>query len=227
MIRRSVVGPLETNVYAVTGTRGRTVLVDPGAEPHRVLDLVAGLDVRAILLTHAHFDHVLAAGDVARVLGVDVHAHAAEREVWEHEVDHLRRHGHFDAGTATGDLLARDPDLLGAPVAGLWDGRFEPVADGRTWDLGGGVKVTARHVPGHTPGGLAYAVPGAVLTGDTLFPGGPGLTGWPLSDFATIMTSVRQLLREPPDTVIRPGHGRATTVGAERPHVDEWQARGW
>jgi hydroxyacylglutathione hydrolase len=163
---------------------------------------------------------------VTRALDVPVHAHAAERDVWRHELGHLRRFGHFDAGTATGDLLARDPQSLTAREP-LWDGGFRPVSEGQSWLLGGGVEVTARHTPGHTPGGMTYAVPGAVLTGDTLFPGGPGLTGWPLSDLETIMTSVRRLLRDPPGTVIHPGHGSPTTVGAERPHVDEWQARGW
>ena len=78
-----------------------------------------------------------------------------------------------------------------------------------------------------TPDPAALHVDGHLLTGDTLFPGGPGLTGPPLSDFDTIVGSVRRLLAFPTGTAILPGHGPATTVGTERPHLDSWIARGW
>jgi hydroxyacylglutathione hydrolase len=71
------------------------------------------------------------------------------------------------------------------------------------------------------------ALPGHLLTGGTLFPGGPGLTGWPLSDFTAIMASVRTLLSYPSTTAIHPGHGPGTMVAAERPHVDSWARRSW
>jgi glyoxylase-like metal-dependent hydrolase (beta-lactamase superfamily II) len=84
------------------------------------------------------------------------------------------------------------------------------------------------HTPGHTPGGISLLAGRHVLTGDTLFPGGPGLTGWPLSDFATIIDSIRDgLFALPDDTVVLPGHGRSTTIGTERPHLDDWIARNW
>ena len=85
------------------------------------------------------------------------------------------------------------------------------------------------HTAGHTPGGLSLYLPGGaghpghVLTGDTLFPGGPGLTGWPLSDFPTILASVRRLLDLPARTVVHPGHGPDTTVGTERPALPSWR----
>lgn len=78
------------------------------------------------------------------------------------------------------------------------------------------------------PGGLTVAVDGHLLTGDTLFPGGPGLTGtaWPTSNFATIMDSIDQLMDGSDSTGVHPGHGRDTTIGAERPYVPRWHARG-
>lgn len=229
MLRRVVVGPLRTNCWVVHA-RGsnEALLVDPGDEPARVLDAVAGLQVVAIVLTHAHFDHVLAVPEVARALDAPVLAHAADAPVWPHELATLRREGRFDAGTATAALLAAGHPLR--PDGPLWDGHVDRlVGDGEVLPVGP-LRVTLWHTPGHTPGGLSLLVPGRpghLLTGDTLFPGGPGLTGWPLSDFPTIMTSARRLLDLPADTVVRPGHGPGTTVGTERPALASWVARGW
>jgi glyoxylase-like metal-dependent hydrolase (beta-lactamase superfamily II) len=147
--------------------------------------------------------------------------------VWPHEIATARGAGHWNAGTATAGLLARDPALLAFdPDVRRWNGEITPVADGEVLDIGP-LAISALHTPGHTPGGLTLSVDGHLITGDTLFPGGPGLTGPPLSDFSTIIRSVRKLLDLPDATHIHPGHGPGTTVGAERPHLDEWIARGW
>ena len=84
--------------------------------------------------------------------------------------------------------------------------------------------------PGHTPGSICFAVEGSpvLLSGDTLFPGGPGNTATDLGDFKTIIESIdRRLFTLPPETVVMPGHGADTTIGAERPHLDQWIERGW
>jgi len=228
-LRRIVVGVLDTNCWAVHARGDRAaLLVDPGDQPARILDAVADLTVTAVLLTHAHFDHVLAVAEVAEAVGAPVLAHP-DAPVWPGELDHLRRHGHRDAGTATADLLAQAPDRLRpAPGTRLWDGAHEPLTDGQVLRVGP-LAATVVHTPGHTPGGVSLSLPGHVLTGDTLFPGGPGLTGpaWPLSDFGAVMASVRRLLALAPATVVHPGHGPDTTVGAERPAVAAWQRRGW
>jgi hydroxyacylglutathione hydrolase len=222
-LRRVVVGALETNCWIVSAG-GEALVVDPGDRPERILAATADLRVTAILLTHAHFDHVLAVPALVDAWRVPVLAHPAESPVWPHELATVRRDGHWDAGTATTELLARDPARL-APPDRLWDGAFTPVHEG-VLPIG---PLTAHvlHTPGHTPGGISLLVDGHVLTGDTLFPGGPGLTGPPLSDFATIVGSVRTLLALPGDTRIHPGHGRDTTVAAERPHLPGWISRGW
>jgi hydroxyacylglutathione hydrolase len=88
--------------------------------------------------------------------------------------------------------------------------------------------VIAVHTPGHTPGGISLTVGSHVLTGDTLFPGGPGLTGWPLSDFPTVIGSIEHHLFSLPDhTIVHPGRGTTTTIGNERPKLPEWIERGW
>jgi glyoxylase-like metal-dependent hydrolase (beta-lactamase superfamily II) len=205
----------------------RALIVDPGDEPERILAAAADLDVLAVLLTHAHFDHVLAVPQVARTLDVPVLAHPADAPVWPHELAAARAAGHWNAGTATDGLLAREPRALAFPPGGpLWDGVTDPAADGQVLPIGP-LAVRVLHTPGHTPGGLTLSVDGHLLTGDTLFPGGPGLTGPALSDFPAIIESVRGLLRFPGSTRIHPGHGHETTVGAQRPYLDEWIARGW
>jgi len=85
--------------------------------------------------------------------------------------------------------------------------------------------------PGHTPGSICFAVEGTPLlfTGDTLFPGGPGATKFPGGDFPTIITSIEDRIFRSfgDDTIVLPGHGADTTVGTERPHLQEWIDRGW
>ena len=84
--------------------------------------------------------------------------------------------------------------------------------------------------PGHTPGSMCFKLDGApiLFSGDTLFPGGPGTTEGDATRFATIIEQVdRKLFTLPADTIVLPGHGLDTTVGAERPHLDEWIERGW
>ncbi len=112
-----------------------------------------------------------------------------------------------------------------APMAGI-DPEV-PLGDGEQIDLGDVVLRTI-HTPGHTPGSTCLITGGLLFSGDTLFPGGPGATRGSATDFATIMTSLRTRLFVLDDaTIVLPGHGDDTTIGAERPHLDEWQARGW
>lgn len=85
--------------------------------------------------------------------------------------------------------------------------------------------------PGHTPGSMCFRVEGSpvLFSGDTLFPGGPGATHFPGGDFATIISSIEGRLFSPlaPETIVLPGHGSDTTIGDERPHLQEWVTRGW
>lgn len=148
----------------------------------------------------------------------------------------LQTHGHHDHVGAIPALRAagHHVSVAAADAAMLtgWDG---VVADGDAVEIGR-LQLSAIATPGHTPGSMSYALvePGragspVVFVGDTLFPGGPGATRWPYSDFGAIIGSIdRQLFaRFDDDTVVLPGHGRPTTIGAERPHLAEWAARGW
>ncbi len=95
----------------------------------------------------------------------------------------------------------------------------------------GRLRLRTIHTPGHTPGSMCFLIEGSpvLLSGDTLFPGGPGNTASAIGDFPTIIDSIERRIFAvlAPETIVMPGHGLDTTVGAERPHLDEWIARGW
>lgn len=141
----------------------------------------------------------------------------------------LVTHGHPDHSGAA-SALAR---ALGIPVylhpadapgAGLLT--TQPLGDGDEIRFGGAA-LRVIHTPGHTPGSVCLFGGGCLFSGDTLFPGGPGAAEGP-GAFATIMASLRRrLFTLSDDTRVLPGHGPETTIGAERPYVDEWDRRGW
>ena len=142
----------------------------------------------------------------------------------------LVTHGHRDHHENVGTLKA----LLKAPVAiGIDDTAMLSVeADSLIVDQQsltfGRHTLQAIHTPGHTPGSTCFLIGQHLFTGDTLFPGGPGNTNHDPVRFERIIASIRERLFTLPDeTNVYPGHGRDTTIGAERPHLEEWIARGW
>jgi len=144
-------------------------------------------------------------------------------------------HGHNDLITAAPDVAAATgADILLHPDDRmLWDVvhpgvETVAVADGDVVRVAG-TDLTVLHTPGHSPGGVCLYAPDlrAVLSGDTLFHGGPGATGRSFSHFPTILDSIRdRLLSLPEETRVLTGHGDATTIGAEASAYDEWVARG-
>ncbi|MNI76375.1 putative metallo-hydrolase [compost metagenome] len=102
------------------------------------------------------------------------------------------------------------------------------IVDGDEFTVAGAT-LKAIHTPGHSPGSVSFHLPSkeTLFSGDTLFQGGPGATGRSYSDFPTIIESIRtKLLPLPEETVVLTGHGDSTTISAEKPHLDEWIARG-
>lgn len=144
-------------------------------------------------------------------------------------------HAHNDHVNAARDLakLTDAPVLLHPADRVLWDQTHDVAPDGDLadgqWVTVAGIELTVLHTPGHAPGAVCLYAPelGALLSGDTLFNGGPGATGRSFSDFPTIIESIRdRLLTLPEDTTVHTGHGDGTTIGAERPHLQEWIDRG-
>ena len=142
----------------------------------------------------------------------------------------LVTHGHRDHHENVGTLKG----LLHAPVAiGIDDAAQLSVeadmliVDQQTFAFGPH-SLKAIHTPGHTPGSTCFLYRQYLFTGDTLFPGGPGNTQHDPVRFERIISSIRErLFTLPDDTDVYPGHGRDTTIGRERPHLEEWIARGW
>jgi glyoxylase-like metal-dependent hydrolase (beta-lactamase superfamily II) len=155
--------------------------------------------------------------DLCRRLGVrrvlETHGH------WDHiqAVPAMREAG-YEVGVTTAD----------APM--LKEVGYDVFLDDAEVIEVGRLRLRAIHNPGHTPGSISFHVEGTPLlfTGDTLFPGGPGNTTFPGGDFPTIISSIeRRLFTFPDHTLVLPGHGVDTTIGTERPHLQEWVERGW
>ncbi|ORA20644.1 MBL fold metallo-hydrolase [Mycobacterium arosiense] len=194
------VGPMDNNAYLITcSATGETLLIDAANDADVLIDLIRqhAPKVSLIVTSHQHFDHWQALEAVAAATG----APTAANEI--------------DAGP-----LPVKPDRL--------------LSGGDTVEVGE-LTFDVIHLRGHTPGSIALALGGPatggvtqLFTGDCLFPGGPGRTTQP-SDFESLMGDLeaRVFSRYGDDTIIYPGHGDDTTLGAERPHLAEWRERGW
>jgi glyoxylase-like metal-dependent hydrolase (beta-lactamase superfamily II) len=143
----------------------------------------------------------------------------------------LETHGHWDhigaveqVRDAGIDVWVRSEDAQMLPS-------YDHLLEDDTVHQVGQLSLRTIHTPGHTPGSISFALEGTpvLFTGDTLFPGGPGNTTFEGGDFATIIDSIEQRFYRvfDDDTVFWPGHGKESTIGAERTHLDEWVERGW
>jgi glyoxylase-like metal-dependent hydrolase (beta-lactamase superfamily II) len=144
----------------------------------------------------------------------------------------LETHGHWDHIQAVPAMREAGYEVavtsLDAPK--LKDVGYDVFIDDAEVIEFGRQRLYAIHNPGHTPGSISFKLDKTPLlfTGDTLFPGGPGNTSFPDADFDTIIRSISdKLFVFPDDTIVLPGHGDDTTIGTERPHLEEWIERGW
>jgi len=198
-ITKVAVGPFDNNAYLLRcTTTGEQMLVDAAAEPGTLLNLISG-GLAAVVTTHQHPDHWQALDAVVSATGAATYAGRQDASGIPVRIEHL-----------------------------VDDGDAIPVGD---------AELTAIHLVGHTPGSIAllYADPADadghphLITGDCLFPGGVGNTQQDPDRFAALFGDVTAKIfdRLPDDTWVYPGHGGDTTLGAERPHLEEWRARGW
>ena len=201
-ITKVAVGTMDNNAYLLKcKSTGEQLLIDAASEPETLLALIrdGGSALEKIVTTHQHWDHVGALGALARETGADTVAHVEDA-----------------------------PALPVAPS--------DVVLHEDTIDVGDCV-LRVIHLRGHTPGSIALLYDGNggladsphLFTGDSLFPGGPGNTQKDPERFNSLMTDLEErIFADLPDgTWVYPGHGGDTTLGAERPHLAEWRARGW
>lgn len=211
--------PFMKNGFVLACERTREgVIIDPGDEVEDLLDYVSasGITVKAILLTHAHVDHV---SGVARA------AVATKAPIWLHRDDQPLYERAAAQGARFGLSVEQPP-----PVDHYYEG------DG-VWDRFGDYEVTVRHTPGHCPGGVCLAVTRVaepaglegLFVGDTLFAGSIGRTDLPGGHYETLMRAITEVLFTFPDAaVVYSGHGPDTTIGHERrtnPFVLDWNNR--
>jgi glyoxylase-like metal-dependent hydrolase (beta-lactamase superfamily II) len=199
-VTKLAVGPMDNNAYLLRCTQtGQAVLIDAANEADRLIELIGVTPVTAIVTTHRHFDHVQALAEVQAATGARVFAHPDD----------------------AAELPIQVTDLV-------HNGDVIPVGVG---------EISVIHLRGHTPGSIAlrYDAGGQLagtphlFTGDSLFPGGPGNTEHDPKRFGQLMDDLEERVfgALPDGTWVYPGHGRDTTLGAERPHVQEWRDRGW
>ncbi len=199
-IAKLAVGPMDNNAYLLTCTQtGEAVLIDAANDAARLLELIGPVPLRAIVTTHQHWDHWQALAEVQAATGAEVAAHPEDA-----------------------------PELPVAVTALVQDGDRVAV---------GNASISVIHLRGHTPGSIALCYDGGgelagsphLFTGDSLFPGGPGNTDRDPARFGQLMDDLeeRVFARLPDGTWVYPGHGKDTTLGAERPHLAQWRARGW
>jgi glyoxylase-like metal-dependent hydrolase (beta-lactamase superfamily II) len=142
----------------------------------------------------------------------------------------LTTHGHFDHIQAVEAMRDAGIDVGIAPDDAAMLPAYDFVLPDDELLSVGDLRLRTIHNPGHTPGSTSFLLEGhpILFSGDTLFPGGAGNTSTPGGDFEQIIDSIdRRLFTLSPDLLVLPGHGLDTTIGTERPHLQEWVDRGW
>ena len=193
-IRTVVGGPLDVNTYVVGASGGNEcVLIDPGAERATVEGAVCGRKVTAVLLTHAHFDHMLYALPWLKE-GVKLYVHKEDAQ------------GVTDPEWNLSGMVGVQLRLPDADVQ---------LAEGDVFEEAG-VSFTVLHTPGHTKGSVCYQVGGTLFSGDTMFYQSYGRVDLPGGNNMQMAMSLKRLLKLDEQTVVYPGHGVRTKIGWER-----------
>jgi hydroxyacylglutathione hydrolase len=198
IIKELVVGPLMANcfIFGCDETK-EAVVIDPGGDADRILFSLAdsGLNVKYIINTHGHFDHVSANGKIKNATGADILIHPLDASM---------------LGSLSTNAAIFGISVENSPPCD------QTIEEGDTVSFG---KITLKvlHTPGHTPGGISLYTDKIVFVGDTLFAGSIGRTDFPGGDFNTLISSIRtKLFKMDDDVRVLSGHGPETSIGSEK-----------
>jgi len=198
IIEGLVVGPLAANCYIVGSESNKEgMIIDPGADAEVILKKISDLelDIKYIVLTHSHIDHVGALKEVKEATGAEIAVHAEDAASLQGQSFIAEQFG----------IPFQDPP---SPDRLLQDGDSVDIGD---------LSFSVLHTPGHSPGGICLFGEGTVFSGDTLFNFGIGRYDLPGGDYDQLMNGITtRLMVLPDETAVYPGHGPATTIGAER-----------
>jgi len=198
IIKEMAVGPIMANCFILGCEETQeAVVIDPGDEANRILSVLADLklNVKHILNTHGHFDHVSGNKKMKEATGADIMIHPLDAPML----------GNLSASAAAWGMSAED-----SPEPG------QTLEDGDKVSFGN-ITLTVLHTPGHTPGGISFSTKGCVWVGDTLFAGSIGRTDFEGGDYNTLISSIKNKLFVLEDDVrVFTGHGPETTIGKEK-----------
>jgi hydroxyacylglutathione hydrolase len=198
ILERIIVGDLETNCYIYGSSKEKEVVViDPGGHVERILAVLYGLtaQVRYIVNTHGHVDHIVANRALKKRTGAEILIHRLDSEML------------IDSRKNFSDMLALP---ITSPPA-------DRLLEGGDIITVGDLELKVLHTPGHSPGGMTLLSDGLAFTGDTLFAGAIGRWDFPGASYNLLLASVRnKLLVLDENTIIYPGHGPSSTIGAEK-----------
>ncbi|MFC1778971.1 MBL fold metallo-hydrolase [Thermodesulfobacteriota bacterium] len=198
LVHQLSVGPLQVNCFVVACQRTREAMViDPGDDGPRILQLAEsnGYQVKKIVNTHGHFDHIGANQPVKEATGAVLMMHEADLPLLQNARNHAQAYGLTVSPSPHPDKFLNEGDVFSV----------------------GEQSFSIFHVPGHSPGSICLLSDGHLFVGDVLFAGSVGRTDLPGGDFDALVEGVREkLFRLPADTIVHPGHGPDTTIGREK-----------
>ncbi|HGJ67111.1 TPA: MBL fold metallo-hydrolase [bacterium] len=197
IIRSLALGLMQANCYLLECEKTNSaVVIDPGGDTEEILNLIkkGNLELKAIINTHGHIDHIASNNDLKKNSSAKLYIHKADADM----ITNPQKNLSFFIGepfiSVSADILLKDGDII---------------------DIGE-ISLKVRHTPGHSPGSICLIADGVIFTGDLLFAGSIGRYDFPGSSYDQIMLSLKMIMELDNDIIVYSGHGPKTTIGEEK-----------